>query len=257
MTTSVKISAFLIVRNEASYITEVLRSCEGFDEIIVVDTGSNDNTLPLAKASGAKVFQREWLGYAAQKKQAMELASHEWVVSIDGDEVLSHGSITAIREAIATGDAVGYRIRRDDILMGETIDPAKQRALLRVFRKSSAQWDLSRTVHEHVEVPGKHPIISGATIIHYGLDSIEKHASKLVLYARLKDAMRSKQSSRGFIRLRLWTSFPLNLFKQLIQQRLILKGSAGYARAIQQAYYAFLCEAITYERERRARQVSK
>jgi len=257
MTTPVKISAFLIVRDEAAYIADVLHSCAEFDEVVVVDTGSNDNTLSLAKASGAKVFQHEWLGYAAQKKQAMELTSHEWVMSIDGDEVLAPGTVMAIRKAINSGKAVGYRIRRDDILMGETIAPAKQRALLRVFQKSSAQWDLSRIVHEHVDVPGKHPIIKGATIIHYGLDSIEDHASKLVHYAKLKDVMRSKSGLRQFLRLKLWVSFPLNLFKQLFQQRLILKGTVGYIRAIQQAYYAFLCEALTYERQCLARKTDK
>lgn len=257
MASRVPLSVFLVVRNESVHIRQVIASCAGADEVVVVDSGSEDTTREIALLASAQVHVREWRGYSAQKEDAMGLCRNDWVLSLDGDEILAPGSMDCILEAIAGADVCGFRIRRDDLMMGATSAPAKRRALLRVFRRSQAKWDLTRTVHEHVDVPGHHPIVDGAMILHHGLDSVAEHARKLVQYAQLKDTMRAQDRPRRFTRLRLWTAFPLALAKQLLEQRLVLKGTAGLIRAVQLANYAFLCEAITYERETKARAAAR
>lgn len=94
-----KISACLIVKNEKDHIKDVLASLTGVDEIIVVDTGSIDNTVDLAREAGAQVFtDYTWNDdFAEARNHALAKCSGDWVISIDGDEVLEEGGIEKIR----------------------------------------------------------------------------------------------------------------------------------------------------------------
>ena len=91
------ISFCLITLNEAENLPRCLRSCEGLaDEIVVVDSGSTDATEQIARAAGARFISQPWLGYVGQKNQALSLARHEWVFSLDADEELS----SALRDEV-------------------------------------------------------------------------------------------------------------------------------------------------------------
>lgn len=97
-----KLSAVLIVKNEKDHIETVLKSIEGVDEIIVCDTGSTDNTVELARAMGATVFEDyKWEDdFAAARNHALSHASGEWVLSIDGDEKLEVEGVSKIRRIV-------------------------------------------------------------------------------------------------------------------------------------------------------------
>ncbi len=246
------LSVYLITKNEEAHLADVLASCVGADEIIVVDSGSTDQTLEIARAAGAKVIHQDWLGFARQKDFALKQCQHEWVLNMDGDEILSAGAIPLIREAIARGDAVGYRIARDDEFMGESMAGSHCRPFLRVYRRDQAVWDLEKTVHEHIKVPGRHPTIHGVIIYHKGYDKVTVYMDKLNRYAALKNVMWEK-SGRGGSAFRVWAAFPLALFKHLLLRRMILSGPRGFVRAMQDAFYVFLAEAMAYERTRRSR----
>ena len=246
------LSVYLITKNEGAHLAAVLASCAGADEIIVVDSGSTDRTLEIARAAGAKVIHQDWLGFARQKDFALRQCAHEWVLNMDGDEILSVGAMPRIREAIARGDAVGYRIARDDEFMGESMASSHCRPFLRVYRRDQAVWDLEKTVHEHIEVPGKHPTIPGVVIHHKGYDKVTVYMDKLNRYAALKNIMWEKSGRRGSA-LRVIAAFPLALFKHLFFRRMIFSGPRGFVRAMQDAFYVFLAEAMAYERTRRRR----
>ena len=83
------ISAFLVTLNEADHIAAVIESLRCFDEVVVVDSGSTDGTADIARGLGAQVHHREWLGYAQQKALAAELCSNDWLLNVDGDEVVT------------------------------------------------------------------------------------------------------------------------------------------------------------------------
>jgi glycosyltransferase involved in cell wall biosynthesis len=246
------ISAYLITKNEAKHLAAVLASLAGVDEIVVVDSGSIDGTVEIARAAGARVIHQDWLGFARQKDFALRQCAHEWVLNMDGDEILSAGAIPRIREAIAQGSAAGYRIARDDEFMGESMSWSHCRPFLRVYRRDQAVWDLEKTVHEHIEVPGPHPLISGVTIHHKGYDNVTFYMDKLNRYAALKNVM-WERSGRGGSALRVLVAFPLALFKHLFFRRMIFSGPRGFVRAMQDAFYVFLAEAMAYERTRRRR----
>jgi glycosyltransferase involved in cell wall biosynthesis len=242
-----KISAYLITKNESKHIQEVLASLAGVDEIVLVDSGSTDGTLELARAAGAKIIHQDWLGFAKQKDFALRKCAHEWVLNMDGDEILSAGAMPRIRRAIESGRAVGYRIARDDEFMGESMASSHCRPFLRVYRRDQAAWDLNKTVHEHVEVPGPHPTIPGVIIHHKGYDSVTVYMDKLNRYAALKNVM-WERAGRGGSAMRILAAFPLALFKHLFFRRMIFSGPRGFVRAMQDAFYVFLAEAMAYER---------
>ncbi len=246
------LSVYLITKNEAAHLAQVLASCVGADEIVVVDSGSTDGTVEIAGAAGARVIHQDWLGFARQKDFALRQCTHEWVLNMDGDEILSAGAMPLIRQAIASGRAVGYRIARDDEFMGESMSASHCRPFLRVYRRDQAAWDLNKTVHEHIEVPGPHPAIPGVIIHHKGYDSVTVYMDKLNRYAALKNVM-WERAGRGGSAARVFAAFPLALFKHLFFRRMIFSGPRGFVRAMQDAFYVFLAEAMAYERSRRQR----
>ena len=247
-----RISAYLITKNEAKYLPAVLASLAGVDEIVVVDSGSTDGTVEIAHAAGAKVIHQDWLGFAKQKDFALRQCAYDWVLNMDGDEILSAGAIPLIRKAVKSGQAAGYRIARDDEFMGESMNWSHCRPFLRVYRRDQAAWDLEKTVHEHIEVPGPHPVIDGVILHHKGYDSVTVYMDKLNRYAALKNVM-WERSGRGGSALRVLGAFPLALFKHLFFRRMIFSGPRGFVRAMQDAFYVFLAEAMAYERSRRRR----
>ncbi len=95
------ISACLIVKNEKDHIRDVLTSLKGFDEIVVVDTGSIDNTVEIAREFTDRVFQSIWEDdFSKARNYALEQCTGDWVLSIDGDEILEEGGLGKIRRLI-------------------------------------------------------------------------------------------------------------------------------------------------------------
>lgn len=101
-----KISATIICMNESAKISRCLQSLQAVaDEIIVVDSGSTDNTVELAKQMGAKVYHQDFLGHIEQKNHAANLATHPWILSLDADEVLSNELSQSILQLKASGSS--------------------------------------------------------------------------------------------------------------------------------------------------------
>ena len=249
-----KLSVYIITKNEAAYLKEVLESSAGVDEIVLVDSGSTDATCEIARAAGAKVIHQDWLGFAAQKNFALTQCSHPWVLHLDGDEILSTGAIHIIKQAILSPETNGYFLKRDDRFMGESMHASHCRPFLRVYRKDEARWDETKLVHEHVHVPGPHMLLGGVILSHYGYDSTHAYMNKLNHYSRLKSIMRDRDS-RGYSFLRLVFSFPFGFLKHYFLRGMIFSGKRGFVRAMQDAYSIFLTEAMLLEIYRRKKLV--
>ena len=102
-----KISATIITFNEAANIRAACESVAWADEIIVVDSGSTDETCDIAEVCGAKVIKRDWPGFAAQKQFAVNQATHDWIFSLDADERVSAelaGRKSSIKGSVRTSD---------------------------------------------------------------------------------------------------------------------------------------------------------
>nr|WP_136252785.1 glycosyltransferase family 2 protein [Ningiella ruwaisensis] len=242
------ISVFIITQNEEEYIGKVLESIKGIDEIVVVDSGSSDKTVEIAQQYGAKVVHQPWLGYAKQKQFAMSLCTHEWVLNLDGDEVVNPEFLQGLREIISTDNADSVRVWRNDIFIGKRLSKFSKKANnLRFYRKSLAHFDSSTLVHESATVSGKE-IFANLEFDHYGYQTIKTVTDKNNQYSSLK-ALEKFKRGKSFSYVKLIFIFPLIFIKEYVFQRKVFSGTRGFILSILTAYYAFIKEAKLFELE--------
>jgi glycosyltransferase involved in cell wall biosynthesis len=183
-----KISACLITLNEERNLPRCLKSVAPLvDEIVIVDSGSTDGTLEIAREFGARVLHQPWLGYVAQKNLALDRATHPWVLSIDADEEISPELAAAI-ERIRSGpdpESNGFQFSRIVFYRGRWIrhgDWYPDR-LVRLFCRDQARFTGGR-VHEKLEIPGEHPLLPGH-LHHFTYAGPADRAARCARYAEL------------------------------------------------------------------------
>lgn len=179
------VTVTIITNNEERDLPRCLDSVLFADEVIVVDCGSKDRTVEIAKAKGAKVVHKEWLGYGAQKNFAASLATSEWVLNLDADEVVTAELRDELLAAIASENAApGYAIARKTWYLGRWIMHGGwyPNYVTRLARKTSSKWS-QPNVHEQLLVDGavrrlKNPML------HYTFHDIEDQVRTNLRYAR-------------------------------------------------------------------------
>lgn len=249
-----KISATIITFNEAAHIRAACESVAWADEIIVVDSGSTDDTRDVASSLGAKVFNREWPGFAAQKQFAVEQAAHEWIFSLDADERVSPElatEIAALKEAKNGGHADGYLISRRSFYQGRWIKgggwyPDWQ---LRLFRKSAGQW-APRLIHESVKMNAETRIekLSG-DILHYSVRDASHHHHMIgERYAPLA-AQQMLAEGKTTSALKIAVAAPSAFIRSFILKGGFRDGMAGLSIASFAAHHAFLKHLLLWEKQ--------
>jgi putative peptidoglycan lipid II flippase len=187
-----KISACLITLNEERNLLRCLKSIASLvDEILVVDSGSTDGTLEIARQFGARIVHQKWLGYVGQKNFALDQAQHPWVLSIDADEEISKELAAAVM-GLKIGHATdapsspnGYQFSRLVFYRGRWIrhgDWYPDR-LVRLFRRAEARFTGGH-VHEKLELPGTHPILPGH-LHHFTYENAIDRNQRCARYAQL------------------------------------------------------------------------
>ncbi len=180
------IAACIIAKNEGQALARTLQSVAWCDEVVVVDSGSTDDTVAVARRFTDRVYHRDWTGFADQKNHAAEKASSSWIFSVDADEVCSGDLGREVRAAVAAGTGEkGFRLPRRTFFMGRWIrftdwSPDWQ---LRLYERGAGRWQGGR-VHESVAVEG--PVGRLRTpLLHYSYDDLGDYLRKLELYTRL------------------------------------------------------------------------
>ncbi len=180
------ISVAVIVKNEAENLPQMLKSISWVDEIIILDTGSQDNTIAIAKNAGCKVYESPWLGFGKCKQLAVEYCSHDWVLSLDADEVVTPQLQEKLIE-ISKSDSycAGYRIKRKSFYLNKMIKYCgwNKDYTLRFFRKDKGKFN-DKMVHESVQIDGEIGYIK-EHLLHYTYPTINSHLEKMVLYSDL------------------------------------------------------------------------
>ncbi len=250
-----KISATIITFNEASNIRDACESLAWADEIIVVDSGSADKTGEIAAACGARVINKEWPGFAAQKQFAAEQAANEWIFSLDADERVSDelkASIAKLREGDERGLADGYRIARRSYYQGRWIKgggwyPDWQ---LRLYRKSRGRWG-PRHIHESVKLDaGARLERLAGDILHYSVrDSAHHHRMIGERYAPLA-ARQMFEEGRRTSPLRIATVAPAAFIRSYLLKGGFRDGLAGISIASFAAHHAFLKHLMLWEKQK-------
>jgi len=239
------LSAILITRNEAHNLHDCLQSLQGLaDEIIVVDSQSTDGTVAIAQQHGAIVSQpADWPGFGPQKNRALDLATSDWVLSIDADERVTPTLAAEIKQVLQTGDdQAAYKLPRLSFYCGQFIHHSGWHPdyVLRLFKRGTAKFS-DDLVHERVVTQQAVHALKNH-LLHYSYLSFSQVLQKVDAYssASAKQAYaRGKRSSvAGALGHGAWA-----FFRTYVIRRGFLDGAHGLALAISNAetsYYKYL-----------------
>lgn len=251
-----KISATIITFNEEENVRAACESVAWADEIVVVDSRSKDRTREIAAECGARVIERDWPGFAAQKQFAAEAASHEWVFSLDADERVSAelgADLRALRTRDESSLADGYRVARRSFYMGRWIKgggwyPDFQ---LRLYRRAAGRWE-GAYVHESVRMSaGARVETLAGDLQHFSVrDAAQHHRMIGERYAPLA-ARQMFEAGRRTTPLRVAAAAPAAFARSFILKGGFRDGLAGLAIARFAAHHAFLKHLMLWEMQKK------
>jgi glycosyltransferase involved in cell wall biosynthesis len=241
-------SVYIITKNCEQTLKDTLASVTDFAEIILVDSGSTDKTIEIAQAFNCKIYHQEWLGFAKQKQLALDYCQSEWVLNLDGDEVVSPELKAEIIACINDGGADGLDIPIYDYFLG--FPPPKWSRFnrrIRFFKRGLGGYDIDKQVHESITVQGSVKQAQGG-IRHYGENSISIKLDKSNQYSTLRATEKFAKGKKSSL-LKLAFILPLTFIKSYIFRRGFLNGKRGFIASTMNAFYAFLKEAKLYENQ--------
>ena len=229
----------VITRNAGAQLGACLASAAFADELLVVDSGSTDDTLEVARSHGARVEQRDWLGFGRQKQLAVGLARNDWVLCLDADERVSAELARSIAQAMQAGRYQAYRMARRNRFLGRWLAHGEGYPdwSLRFFHRAHASWS-NDEVHEAVLTTVEVGRLSG-DLLHESADDIATYLAKQNRYTTLHARALFDQGVRaGYWRL---LASPLARFLKFYVLRLgALDGGPGFAHIAIGCNSAFL-----------------
>jgi hypothetical protein len=244
----VPISAVVITRNAAGRLPDVLEAVAFCGERLVLDSGSTDDTVAVAEAAGARVEHQPFLGYGPQKRRAVELAAHDWILSVDADEVLDADARAAVLAADLSDPAACYVFRRRTFVGDREIRHGawSDDRVLRLFNRRTAAFK-PLPVHEEVE-SARPPTLLPGSILHYSYASCGDVLARSLRYAPLKAAiMRGKRQKTGL------ATMPIRGLVAFLKSYLVRggwrDGAAGFVVALARVIDSTLPRAMLLEGE--------
>jgi glycosyltransferase involved in cell wall biosynthesis len=242
------ISAVIITRDEAVRLPATLASVDFCAERLVLDSGSNDATIDIARACGARVEHQPFLGYGPQKQRAVGLATHDWILSIDADEMLDAEARAAVAAA-DLGDATAcFAFRRRTYVGPREIRHGAWRNqwVVRLFNRTTAAVKPLQ-VHEQV-VAGRRPVRLGGALVHRSFADCADVVARSLRYAPLKAEVLRSRGERP----RPWT-LPLRGLAAFVRSYVIRggwrDGGAGFIVAVSRVLDSALPRAMLIEDE--------
>ena len=242
-----KVTATVITLDEERNLDLALRSLAWADELVVVDSGSTDHTVEIARRHGARVETRAWEGYGAQKNYAASLAANDWILSVDADERVPPELAREIRTLLGSDpERLGYRLPRvtwylHRWMRGTDWYPDYQ---LRLYDRRAGQWN-ARRVHESVtlsESPGQ--LTHG--LQHYAYRDLSHHLATIDRYTTLA-AEQWQAEGRRVSTAGLLVHPAAAFLRNYVLRRGFTQGTAGLVVSILNSYYVFLKFAKLYE----------
>lgn len=243
MSSALPLSGVVITHNEADRIARCIGSMAAVcDEIIVLDSGSTDATVDIARSLGARVEHRDWDGFARQKNAAIERASNRWVLLLDADEWLQPDAQLRLRALFTGGhleDADCWLLLRRTHFLGHAMRAGSfaREPVHRLFRAHLRHGLVP--VHEYLDVDGQRVARSDIALEHDTARSADEYWAKLARYAQLwadERAARGGTAAKG----RGLAAAIAYLLKNLVARGGLIDGAAGLRFHLLHARYAAL-----------------
>lgn len=236
------IAAVIIAYNEADKIARCLHSVKAVaDEIIVVDSGSTDNTVAISEAIGARVIHQPFLGYIEQKNFAASLANADYILSLDADEALSEPLQQWLQQAKEKGlSKDAYIFNRLNNYCGQWIKhgdyyPDKK---LRLWRKELGHWGGENPHDKVVTVANATIERVPLDILHWSFASTEEHRRQMIRFSDIAAQAMYRRGKR-VSSLKPWLSACWSLLNGFLFRAGFLDGTAGWRIARMNAYYSY------------------
>ena len=236
------LSVIVISKNEAHAIERCLESVSWADEIIVVDSGSTDETVKICESKGAKVHAMDWPGFGPQKNRALALATGEWILSLDADEIVPPQLKAEIMAAISKGDADAYSFPRSSSYCGKFMRHGGwwPDRITRLFRRGRARFS-DDLVHERLIVDGRTAELS-SPLTHIAFSDLEEVLQKVDRYSTAGALMMAQKSKRATLGTAILHGF-WSFFRTYFLKAGFLDGKEGFMLAVSNAegtYYRYL-----------------
>jgi glycosyltransferase involved in cell wall biosynthesis len=244
------ITAIVLTRNEQSNIERCLRSLSFCAEIVVVDSGSIDQTRELARNFTEKVFDLPWLGFAAQRNKALSYAIHDWVLSVDADEVVPAELAEEIAKLFGTKtpEVAAFSVPRKTIHFGRWIRHGGwyPNRLVRLFSKRQGRWE-GEELHEAWVARGQ---VNALThdLEHYSFCDLADQVNRNNRYSSLGAAKLQRKGS-SFSSFWLLVKPTSKFLETYFLKRGFLDGYPGFIISVSAAYSVFLKWAKLWELE--------
>ena len=235
-----KVSAVIISYNEERNIRRTLSQLHWCDEIIIVDSYSTDATVDICREFNCTIYLREFNGYGSQKRYAVSKATHDWILCIDADEVLSDELVEEITTLPAQdlADYAAFSFRMNLVFLDKEFRHGKEsgRYFMRLFNRMKGGFTDDK-VHESIRVNG--PVKRLNSIIrHYSYTSLHQCLEKSNRYSTYSAEMafnKGKDKPMAVVLLGL----PFNFIKYYVLERNCLNGIKGFYWSVFSSYYHF------------------
>ena len=185
-TPQLALSVAIITLNEEKRLTDCLKSISFANDIVVVDSGSTDNTVSIAKTHGARVFHEEWQGFGEQKQLAIDHCQNSWVLVLDADERVSPETAEEIGSILSVPDPnQAYKVPRKNLFLNRWIQHAGwwPDYVIRLINTDFCRMN-TKPVHESIEVNGKTGTLQNP-LIHFATQNIEHTMAKMDRYSSI------------------------------------------------------------------------
>ena len=239
------LSVFVTTLNNAVTLDECLKSVAWADEILVLDSGSTDETPAIAARYGARFLVEPFKGYGPQKASAMAQTTHAWCLLLDADEALTDESRAAIEAALVAPKVAGFTLpRREQLFWRWQALHARHNPMLRLFDKRRTRFSTD-AIHAAPESDGAVVALS-TPFLHYGEPDIATKVAKVNHYS---SGMVAGKLEKGepFAKTRMILQPPWHFFRSYVLKRKFLAGWAGLIGCAIDAFYVFLKYAKLYE----------
>lgn len=245
-----KISAVVIAKNAEKLIVDCLESIKFCDEVIVIDSGSKDKTVQIAKRMGARIFEISNSDFSEMRNLGLQKAVGEWILYVDTDERINKELESDIKNQISKNqnEYSAFRIKRKNFYYGNHEWPYIEK-LERLFKKEKLKGWYGK-IHESPSVDGKIGIVDGF-LLHYTHQNLSSMVDKTMEWSEVEADLRFKSNHPKMT----WWRFPRVMitafFGSYIKQKGYKAGVAGLVEGIYQSFSIFITYARLWELQKK------